>query len=252
MSDTPTETGDLLGLKPFGEAIKIGTQGAVDAAAAFLGRLCLPATEEFGLMLRDRVGEWRKGNAVRLAAKAEEKVNQFGYQTLHAHPRLVSEALEKGSWHSEDIFLAAWAGLLCSSCSEDGADDSNVLFIGLLSQLTGSQVRLLAYACDKSERFVSDAGWPYSSPLPIEAEALANVTGVSDFQRLDRELDHLSSLGLIASLHGGFDPRFQRADVSPSGLAMHLYIRCQGFIGSPIEYWGLQRDPKRPPLPEDE
>lgn len=31
-------------------------QGAVDGAGAFLGRICLPAAEEFGLLLRDKVG----------------------------------------------------------------------------------------------------------------------------------------------------------------------------------------------------
>ncbi len=46
---------DLFRIKPLGEAAKIVTQAAVDGAGAFLGRICLPAAEEFGLLLRDKV-----------------------------------------------------------------------------------------------------------------------------------------------------------------------------------------------------
>jgi len=37
------------------EAINTVTTSVVGGAEAFLGRICLPAAEEFGLLLRDRV-----------------------------------------------------------------------------------------------------------------------------------------------------------------------------------------------------
>ena len=43
----------LLGIKKFSDSVKATTQGPLDGAAAFLSWVCLPATEEFGLALRD-------------------------------------------------------------------------------------------------------------------------------------------------------------------------------------------------------
>src|SRR5947207_737766 len=44
---------DILGIKPVGEALKTVTEGAVNGAAAFLGRICLPAAKEGGLIIAD-------------------------------------------------------------------------------------------------------------------------------------------------------------------------------------------------------
>jgi hypothetical protein len=52
------------GLKPFGEATKILAQGTVDGASAFLSRICLPAAEEFGIVLKDQVRHWRNQNVI--------------------------------------------------------------------------------------------------------------------------------------------------------------------------------------------
>ena len=60
----------LLGINGLSDSVKVATQGFVDGAAAFLSRMCLPAAEEFGLALRDRVSAWRARNAIRMLSKA--------------------------------------------------------------------------------------------------------------------------------------------------------------------------------------
>ena len=42
---------DLLGIKPILHAINTFSKGTVDGASAFLSRVCLPAAEEFGLLI---------------------------------------------------------------------------------------------------------------------------------------------------------------------------------------------------------
>ena len=59
MSENQSQSLDVLGIKPVGEAITTAVKGTVDGAAAFLSRICLPAAEEFGLLLRDRVSHLR-------------------------------------------------------------------------------------------------------------------------------------------------------------------------------------------------
>jgi len=149
----------VLGIKPVGEAVNTLVKGTVDAAAAFLGRICLPAAEEFGLLLRDRVGHWRTRNLVKIAEKTERKVaNNPNAPQVHAHPRIVHSALENGSWADTDELQEMWAGLLASACTVDGKDESNLMFVNLLSQLTSTQVKVLNHGCESSEKRVSKKG----------------------------------------------------------------------------------------------
>ncbi|WP_236445532.1 hypothetical protein, partial [Pseudomonas syringae] len=55
--------------------------------------------------------------------------------------------------------------------------------------------------------------------------------------QLDRELDHLRHLGVIES---GFDINTTVADITPTALGLQLYVRSQGYIGSPIAYFELR------------
>lgn len=72
MTDDKPKSFDIFGIRPLAEAINTLTKGAVDGAGAFLSRICLPAAEEFGLMLRDKVSSWRAKNAVAIIQKAEK------------------------------------------------------------------------------------------------------------------------------------------------------------------------------------
>src|SRR5687768_12770409 len=81
---------DLFGVKPAAKAMEKATEGAVAGAGAFLSRICLPAAEEFGYLLQDRVRAWRGTHAVQLAAKAEQ-LTAGKPGVLEAHPRLVGE-----------------------------------------------------------------------------------------------------------------------------------------------------------------
>jgi len=71
----------------------------------------------------------------------------------------------------------------------------------------------------------------------VDIATLKIIAGHDDVHRLDREFDHLCGLGLI---HHGF--RDQVADITPTPLALHLCVRCQGFLGSPVEFFKLTHD----------
>lgn len=230
---------DVLGIKPVGEAVSTVVTGAVDAAAAFLGRICLPAAEEFGLLLRDRVSHWRAQNLVKIAEKTERKLEaNTNAGQLHAHPRIVHLTLENGSWANTDDLQEMWSGLLASACTIDGKDESNLMFVNLLSQLTSTQVKVLNYGCEASEKRVSRKGELRARDLYVRLRELQNITNEQDYHRLDRELDHLRTLGLI---EGGFYRDSDTAGIKPTPLALHLYVKCQGSSQSPVEYFGLTR-----------
>jgi hypothetical protein len=73
----------------------------------------------------------------------------------------------------------------------------------------------------------------------------AGMTGCVDIQRIDRELDHLRALGQFGFLSGFAAQPF--ADVRPTALALHLYVRAQGSLQSPVEYFGVGRSGTKTP-----
>ena len=228
---------DLLGTKPLAEAAHTVTKAAVDGARAFLSRICLPAADEFGLLLKDRVSAWRRSNAVKIAQKAEQKYNELPpSQGRHTHPRLLMQIIDQGSWIEDEEVQELWAGLIASSCTDEGKDDSNLMFIDFLARLTLSEARALDYICRRSTKIRTKAGWVAAEFLFVPLSVLQGIMTISDFHRIDRELDHLRTLGLI---DGGFPEDSVDAQVQPTALALQMYARCQGFAGNPLEFFGL-------------
>ena len=205
MAEENSKSLDILGIKPIADSLKIITQGAVEGAAAFLSRICLPAAEEFGLLLRDRVTNWRTKNRVMVLQKAEKMLESHPEaDQKHAHPRLIAAILEQGSWIDDGQVQEMWAGLLASACTKDGKDESNLIFINILSQVTSLEAIILNKACQLAKKNITRAGWLTAMTLNFGLDKLQQITGISDFHRLDRELDHLRSLELIRA---GFNPR---------------------------------------------
>ncbi|MDP9313651.1 MAG: Abi-alpha family protein [Chloroflexota bacterium] len=240
MSDNDQKSLDVLGVKPLADAVNTATTRSFDGASAFLSRICLPAAEEFGLLLRDRVSAWRASNALKITQKAEALLNsQKGSENKHAHPRLVAQIMEQGSWIETDELHNLWAGLLTSSCTDDGKDDSNLMFIDLLSRLSASQALMFEHFCENVPLTVTRAGWLLpTAPLSIDMRELQKITNVDDIHRLDRELDHLRALGLI---DGGSEMELKLVVASPTTLGLHMYTRCHGYIGDPKDYFGVEQ-----------
>src|SRR5713226_1646284 len=95
---------DLLGIAPVGRAVERVTDSVLSGAEALLSRVCLPAAEEFGLLLRDKVGEWRKANTLATISKAQTMLEQAATEARHAPPRLLMESLNHASWaDSEEV-----------------------------------------------------------------------------------------------------------------------------------------------------
>jgi hypothetical protein len=243
---------DVIGLKAYGEAVNSATKGLVDGAGAFLSRICLPGAEELGLLFKDRVSHWRAVQSARIVARTERIVGSLPNSTgLHAHPRIVGSVIANGSWVDSDNVQEMWAGLLASSCTEDGKDESNLIFLNLLSQLTTSQAKVLAYSSEKVPKRLIDGGLiTAKGNLRVTLDELAIITVLDDVNRIDRELDHLRALGLLSMHAGMFTDRSVLgvppgcvADVTPSDLGLQMYVRCQGSRLSPAEYFRVSNNP---------
>jgi len=231
---------DVLGIKPVAEAVNTVTLAATTGAGAFLSRICLPAAEEFGLLLRDKVSAWRAQNVLAIAAKAEALFEALpGAGNRHAHPRIVGAVIEHGSWADEDDVRSMWAGLLASACTESGRSQENLIYVNLLAQLTTSQARILSFACCEATKIKSETGLLLANYFTATVEQIIAVSGTTDIHTLDLEIDHLREVGLLNMQSGLSTQSSQPARLTPSAMALQLYVRCQGYVGSPTEYFKL-------------
>ncbi len=231
---------DILGAKPLAEAAKTASDATIRGIGEFLSRICLPAAEEFGLLVRDKVSAWRSNNALALAAKAEALVDAQGRSSdLHAHPRIVGGILEHGSWSEDDEVQGMWAGLLATACTASGKAQENLIYVNYLAQITTSQAKILNHACEAATKVKSESGLLMSERYSCPISQVAVISGTEDLHAIDLELDHLRSIGLLDSQSGLMEDLATIAFVTPSAVGLQLYVRCQGYVGSPVEYFGL-------------
>ncbi|MGL1102350.1 Abi-alpha family protein [Vibrio vulnificus] len=224
---------DLLGVKPIARA----AEKSVDGVGSFLGKICMPVAEELGLYFQDKVKVWRAHNAAKIEEKARQlAIQNGGYEGQAVHPLLAWKIIENGSFADTSELQDVWAGLLTSSMDFQ-PDDSNHIFIDLVSQLTSIQVRIIEYSCLTANKYVSKAGYIQADSLTLDAKIVFEITGCNDLHRLDREMDHLSNLGLFGGLGGGFHPENSIVDLTPSPLSLQLFARCCGSNQDPVTFY---------------
>jgi len=233
---------DILGIKPIGDAINTTVTKSFEGIEGFLKRVCAPALEEVGLLLKDQVRQWRLNNIIRIIQKAQCKMEFRDEQLqIKAHPRVALSIIDNGSLIDNDEVQELWAGLFVSACTKDGQDDENLIFVDLLKQLTVVEAKILKYSCQGARKIHHTNGLLTGDEYEISCEELFGLTGIKDIHRLDRELDHLRSLELIGHGigNGGFSSTDDSliADISPTALALNLYIKSQGFNDEPVKFW---------------
>ena len=130
---------DPIGAKAIGKAVETSVKGV----GRFLGKLCMPAAEEFGVLLRDKVAAYRLNNLEKIVEKAQAKIDRQKIPvTGNVSPRVLKEVIEESSWASDDTLQGMWAGLIAESASHAESNDDTLTYIAELKGLTAFQARL--------------------------------------------------------------------------------------------------------------
>lgn len=237
---------DILGLKPISDAIKLTLEKSFEAAEAVLSRICLPAAEEFGLMLQDKVRYWRLKNITKIIEKTEDKLEfREDKLELKAHPRVVNSILENASWQENDKIQDLWAGLLASSCSKSHISDDNIIYIEILKQLTPSEAAIIDYWSRHSEIEIDDAGIARPAKgILMPAKEFFQIVNSEDLDKLNSEINHLKGLDLVQEgmgLASGFFYREGNSELQMglmiTPLALNLHVKGQGYPDSIKTYF---------------
>ncbi|MGA8731263.1 MAG: PilZ domain-containing protein [Terracidiphilus sp.] len=210
-------------------------------AIAFVTRICPGAAEKVRSVLFGGISNIRALSAVEILLKAEEMLAAFpNTEGMRAQPRLVVRILEDGSWAADEWIQHMWSGLLATSCTLDGSDDSSLPLIEVFSQLTATHVHVLAAGCSKAEKRQSEDGSVSSLPLVCTREEIIKTTGGHDLTRIERDLEHMTELGLLErSFKTTNFLALNEANITPSPMALQLYARCNGHRGTTRDFYDV-------------
>ena len=214
----------------------------VSQAISFLSRVAPETSQSVGRLLHEELSNYRLENAVEIALNAEKMLGaSVQVDLLRALPHVVMRIVEGGSWSSDDKWmLQFWAGLLAASCSTTGGDESNLAFVDLLSQLKALHLRILSAACTKATKLVTGPGSISTRPLNWKAADLMKFSGSHDLIKLDRELNYMAEVGVIAPrAQSAFFQQMTDTTVAPTGLGLELYARCNGHRGTAQGLYGV-------------
>ena len=236
---------DPLGLKAVGETGEKLTEATIDGVSGFLEAVCKPCCVEFGLMLKDKIREWRLCNIARVIEKSKYKLSYDGDElNLRANPRVGLSILEECSIVDNEELQDLWAGLFASSCTPDGKDDSNMNFVDLIKRMSSVEARILRYGCEQCQKEIYPNRLIVASEITVSFEKLVTIAGTSDIYRLDSELDHMRSIMLLNHSNffqggGGFivNDKNLGANITPSPLGLNLYYKTHAVNLTPEEFW---------------
>lgn len=213
---------------------------------SFLSRIAPDTRVAASRLLHDELSNYRLENAIEIARKAERMLGAaVDEDHLRAMPEVVMRIVEAGSWSSDDKWmLQFWAGLLAASCSSTGDDESTLVFADLLGQLKGLHMRILSAAAAKSAKVSGGAGKMYSRPLKWNAADLMKYSGSGDLIKLDRELNYMVDIGIIAPREkSAFFQQMTDTTIALTNLGLQLYARCNGHRGTTQNFYGVQVTP---------
>jgi len=245
---------DPLGLKSAGEISKQFVQLGIDSIKVFLNLTCKPLLEELGLGAKDIGRNWRLLNTIKMLEKAKGKLSyDLDIEELAIDPRVAFQIVEQASIVSDETLQDMWAGLFAASC-RTFAEDENIFFVDILKRLTSSQVKLLTYLCEKSQKHINIQNLPLSkeegvvtaSLLKIEYADISKIMETSSILKANSELTALESMALIewtgnpsqgVPLHQRIKAQFNYNGIRPSLIALLLYVRCKGSTETPFTYF---------------
>ncbi len=210
-------------------------------ALAFLRRICPAGESTIKHLLRQEWGNFRVASAIQIALHAEEVLTAEGQAGKRfAHRDVVLRILDDGSWVENDSILKLWANLLATSCTANGNDLSTLELVDLLTRLTPPQTRILVAACAGSAKFLSNQGRVSAKPLHCTAPELLRMTGAHDLVRVDRDIEYLAELGLLARrVRSSFFFPTDATNLTPTALGLRLYARCSGHRGDEQSFYGV-------------
>ncbi|MCZ8354781.1 MAG: Abi-alpha family protein [Cyclobacteriaceae bacterium] len=120
----------------------------IDTAKEFLDKLIMPAIEETGLLLKDKVTMWKFKNQVRMLNKAKIYCEKNNISPKIISLKLLCPLLDYSGFEEDEILQDKWAVLL-SNLVDSEQNIENHVFPYILSQLSSKEFQILDKVYDE-------------------------------------------------------------------------------------------------------
>jgi len=201
----------------------------------FLCRICQAAASEAIQLFGGELSGPRTENALEIALGAELLLDfEPDADRMRAHPQTVASILRSGSWANDDLIKQLWIGLLASSCTLEGTDESNNAFVDLLFNVTPNQGRIFVAACNRAMESASKEENLPRNRAVFTPEEISRVADLHDLSRIATDIAYLFQYGL-AEKNFDFTSYLptESFDITPSRLGLELFKKCKGNLIKP-------------------
>lgn len=217
----------------------------------FLCRLCHSEAHPAILLLGGELDEHRTKKALNITHCAELLLASESHpERMRAHPPLVESILKHGAW-ADDFTEQLWAGLLATSCTVDGKDESNAPFVELLVNVTYHQSRILVAGCIRALDLMSRSEYNSSTRIILTPEQMIRLTGMHDISRIATDMAYLFNSELIEKQFDftSYIP-MDTFDITPTRLGLKLYERCKAYRMKTDSSLDISESAQPLPLPD--
>lgn len=114
----------------------------IDLAKDFLDKLIMPAVEETGLLIREKVTYWKFKNQVKILNKANAYCEKNGIEPKTVSLKLLCPLLENASLEEDEILQDKWA-ILLSNLVDSSQNIENHVFPYILGQISTNEYLFL-------------------------------------------------------------------------------------------------------------
>lgn len=117
----------------------------LDIAKTFLDKLIIPAVEETGLLLQDKVTKWRFNNQIKMLNKAKAYCEKNGINPKKVSLKVLCPLLDYAGLEEDEVLQDKWS-LLLSNMVDSGQNIENHVFPYILSQISTNEFLILETA----------------------------------------------------------------------------------------------------------
>lgn len=153
----------------------------IDLAKDFLDKLVMPAVEETGLLLKDKVTLWKFKNQVQMLNKAKAYCEKNNISTKQVSLKLLCPLLDYSGIEEDEILQDKWAILLSNMVDSDQNIENHV-FPYILSQLSTNEFLVLEKVYDdklaRIEKYTKELEEFRKSRPELELKLTKEIEGI--------------------------------------------------------------------------
>lgn len=204
----------------------------------YLGKKVLGATlDNIG---KDVANLYEKGRD-KIIEKASKKIKNLD-DGQQVNLRIARDVFYNGSFSDDEICAEYFGGILASSRSEDGTDDSKMFYLDMIKSLSSIELKIhyiIYYYFHKMivNKEYSDIKIGYDDNLGklVIYFNRAEVINISGIDTHSSQLHILRSKGLIQAFQTGYSTGVHYLGINPSSLGVQLFaivnnIKLDDFI----------------------